>query len=139
VVELVSGILGASRVQAAQQINRDFALGLSFGRDRETPEARREREKRRAERERYKAFLLWLEEAQLDLCLVHRVGWMARTIPPEGLTDEEAEAVRALPTVAYYLDVLAAGDVKDIQQVREGVVALCSRVLTNSDLRNRIA
>lgn len=129
VVELVSGILGVSRVQAAQQINRDFALGLSFGRDRETPEARREREERRAELERYKAFLRWLDEAQIMLCAVHRLGWLARSTPPEDLTEAEAVAVRDLPVLEYYLDVLAAGNMKDIQKIRGGAEKLCNRVL----------
>ena len=83
VVELVSGVLGVSRVQAAEQINRDFGLGLIFGRDRETPEERRNREARRAEMERYKKFLRWLDEMQIMLCAVHRMGWLSRSIPPE--------------------------------------------------------
>lgn len=126
VVELVSGILGVSRVQAAQQINRDFALGLSFGRDRETPEERRDREERREELERYKAFLRWLDEAQTMLCAVHRLGWLARSTPPEDLPEDVAVAVRDLPVVEYYLDVLAAGNTGDIQQIRKGVEELCS-------------
>lgn len=132
VVELVSGILGASRVQAAQQINKDFALGLSFGRDRETPEDRRNREARRAELERYKSFLRWLEEAQIMLCAVHRLGWEARSTPPEELTEAEALAVRELPRVAWWLEALSSGKMKNINPIyeeREEVVALCSRVL----------
>lgn len=125
VVELVSGILGVSRVQAAQQIDKDFALGLSFGRDRETQEERRNREARRAELERYKAFLRWLDEAQTMLCAVHRLGWLARSTPPEDLPEDVAVAVRDLPVVEYYLDVLAAGNTGDIQQIRKGVEELC--------------
>ena len=132
VVELVSGILGVSRVQAAQQINKDFALGLTFGQDRETPEERRNREARRAELERYKFFLRWLDEAQIMLCAVHRLGWEARSIPPEDLTEAEALAVRELPRVAWWLDALSSGKMKNINPIyeeREEVVALCSRVL----------
>ena len=126
VVELVAGILGVSRVQAAQQISRDFGLRLAFGRDKETPEGRRERAERRAELERYKAFLRWLDEAQTMLCAVHRLGWLARSTPPEDLPEDVAVAVRDLPVVEYYLDVLAAGNTGDIQQIRKGVEELCS-------------
>lgn len=52
VIELVSELLGVSRTEAAQDINRSFSLGLTFGRDRETPEQRREREERKRTRER---------------------------------------------------------------------------------------
>lgn len=126
VVELVSGLLNISRVQAAQQINKDFALGLAFGRDKETPQERREREERRAELERYKAFLRWLDEAQIKLCAVHRLGWEYRSIPPEDLPEDVAVAVRALPVVEYYLDVLAAGNMRNIKKIRGGVEGLCS-------------
>ena len=139
VVELVSGLLGVSRIQAAEQINRDFALGLSFGKVRETPQQRRDREARRAELERYKAFLLWLDEAQVKLCAVHRLGWLSRSIPPENLPEDVAVAVRELPAVEYYLDVLASGQMADIKQIREGVGKLCNLLLRTSREQSRRA
>lgn len=139
VVELVAGILGVSRVQAAQQINRDFALGLTFGRDRETPQQRREREARRAELERYKEFLRWLEYTQITLCAVHRLGWLSRSTPPEDLTEEEALAVRVLPQVEYFLDVLAAGDMKGIHQIKKGAEELCNLHSKTSEPQSKTA
>ena len=142
VVELVSGILGVSRVQAAQQINKDFALGLTFGQDRETPEERRNREARRAELERYKSFLRWLDEALIMLCAVHRLGWEARSIPPEDLTEAEALAVRELPRVAWWLDALGSGNMMEIRPIfeqREEVEALCNQALKISEPQSKTA
>lgn len=142
VVELVSGILGVSRVQAAQQINKDFALGLSFGRDRETPEDRRNREARRAELERYKSFLRWLEEAQIMLGAVHCFGWLARSFPPEELTEAEALAVRELPRVAWWLEALDSGNMQEISPIyeeREKVKELWNRVLKFSTPQHKTA
>ena len=128
VIELVSGILNISRAEAAKQINRDYGLGLTFaGGDNETVAQRAEREARLKQMERYRAFLLWLDEAQDTLCQVHRMGWEARAKLPEDMSEEEAAALRALPRVGYLLDVLGSGEIREILDVREGVKRLCDR------------
>ena len=142
VVELVSGLLGVSRTDAAKHLNRDFRLGLAFGRDRETEAQRRERERRAAALKRYKDFLRWLEDVQIKLCLVHRLGWLARSTPPEEMTEAEACAVRELPRVAWLLDSLASGEMPKILAVyndRKRVEELCSLALSSSETQRKTA
>ena len=136
VVELASGILGLSRMEAAVTINRDFGLGLSFGHTEESPAQRRERRRRREELERYRVFLAWLEDVQVQLCQLHRLGWLSRSIPPEEMTEDEVLAVREMPVVEYYLDVLADGQTKGIAQIQKGVESLCYRASKISGASN---
>lgn len=121
VIELASGLLNLSRVQAAEQLNRDFSLGLSFGKDRETAEQRRQREEQQAMRERYRQYCAWLDMARYKLTRLHYLGWQSKDIAPEALSEESAQAVRDLPTCEYYLDTLEDGKIGEIEIIRPGI------------------
>lgn len=142
VIGLTAELLGVDRLTAAKTLNDDYSLGLRIGegeRRQETSEQRKERQEHNESKERFKAFLAWVDEAEAKLNLCHRIGWEAVHKKPEEMTEAEALAVRYLPVVEDLADRLASGEMQDaisVYKEREWVTRLCDRVMTSTGRSN---
>ena len=139
VIKLTGQLLGMDRVDAARRLNTDFRLGLPFDRPR-TRADRQEARKRRKIAETYSVFQTWKEETERLITSVYRLGWRALRDLPETLWFEaEIEAIKLLPALENWLDLLGGGMDQQIQVYRDrrGVRETCKEILKNMPERFR--
>ena len=139
VIGLVGQILGADRRAAARQINIDFKLGLPLDRP-PTRAERAEAQKRRDVAVFYNDFREWCEDMTRLLSATYRLGWSALRDMPESLwLPGEVEAIKMLPTIGYWLELLG-GDISEQMQIfrqRKGVKRFCKQILNSIPERFR--
>lgn len=98
VVSFVSRLYGIGNSEAAERLNQDFGLGLSFGKKPKYGEMR----KRKAEERKRRDDKQFLHFAQITLTLYRRKLWRARINGPDDPLF--MESLQNLETTDYYLD-----------------------------------
>lgn len=145
VIGLTAELLGQDRLTAARTLNKDYGLGLEIGAGRnETPEQRAKREaeakKRRELAQIYRDFTAWREEIEGLVISVYRLGWTALNELPETLwLDAEVEAIRMLPTLEFWLNLLGGNtdDQMTVFRERKKVRQKCETIMDGMPRRFR--
>lgn len=144
-IDFTGKLFGLSPLDAVRRLDQDFNLHLPLDR-RQMPAERRETEraaqKRRELADTAQAFEAWRNSMLDKLTSAIRVGNMALKKPLEGLSSGEALAVQRLPALEWWADLLCDKDMGQRMRVfrdREGVTALCTRILNSTPLRSGAA
>ena len=140
VVDFVGELFGLSPLDAVRKLNDDFRLGLPLDGGPSDRQTAIEVQQRKRAVETMRLFDDWRERTTNELSAAYRTGWMAlRDRPPEKWTEGDAAAVRLLPVLEAWADVLAGDDFDEIVAVfreREKVKELCTQILGNTSTKS---
>lgn len=134
-IDLVSHLLGLSKVEAVNRLNSDFALGLHTDRT-PTPAELQERKAALEIAHKHEVFEAWRHSFITSLNSACRVGHFAlqHAASIDGLTDAETVAIRMHEHFEYWADLLACGTPQEQAQIfreRRAIAQWIEKVLKN--------
>lgn len=138
VIDLAAALYNTDILTAAQMLSDTFYLGLDFH-NRKPPNAAEMAQIRRRRQlvEARRLFESWRERTALQLAQAHRTGYIALiNKSSDTWTDAEVLAVKWMPVLADWADALdgAPSEQMMIFRDREGVMALCEKILVKDNL-----
>ena len=114
--------------EAVTKLAKDFGVPIEGVDSKLT---KREQQVRRKEAEAWDVFSRWKDHTEAQLAACHRLAIKAQILGHDP-TPQEIAALRDQVIIAYYLDILASGEIGENMQVfrqREEVDARCRRIL----------